>query len=60
MERLLYSFPKEVTDSLRLTARDPFSLHFKRYFDNPVDDYMLFTELVAKWHLIVHFELIYL
>lgn len=49
MERLLYSFfPKEVTDSLRLTARALFYLHFNSYFTNIEHDYIFFTKLVAK------------
>lgn len=61
MERLLYSFfPKEVTDSLRLTARALFYLHFNSYFTNIEHDYIFFTKLVAKWQWIVCFELLYL
>lgn len=49
MERLLYSFfPKEVTDSLRLTARALFYLNFNSYFADIVHDYIFFTKLVAK------------
>lgn len=48
MEKLLYSFPKEVIDRLRLAAHDPFYLHVKRYFANTGDDYIFFIELVAK------------